>query len=255
MPNLKGLLDSANRGEKLVVTRYHADWLELPPDLQQYTPEAIQFVADALAGKFKHPRPGRFSPSSLGMCQRRLVFGYEGAPQAGEDLDASDLMGLGTWGHLRWQAEGLSQGYMLEGEVWVHDPDLRTGGSMDANLQDNSVFELKTTRTKLYNKFVVQDQAPKWEHQLQFGAYALISGRTWGSIVYEDRANGSFHEFRVEMSGELEKAVLREIGELNAWLEKERRPLILDDCEMRTGYVYRSCPYRKYCIEENREGR
>lgn len=255
MASLKGLFESAQRGEQLVVTKYHADWIELPPDEQTYTPEAIQFVADALAGKFKHPRVGRFSPSSLGMCQRRLHFGYEGAPQVGEDLDASDLMGLGTWGHLRWQAEGLSQGYMLEAEVWVHDPDLNVGGSMDAALLDGSGFELKTVRTSLYNKFVVNEREPKWEHKLQFGAYAIISGRTWGSIVYEDRANGQFHEFRVEMSGELEKAVFTEIKELNNWLDRGKRPPILDDCEMRTGYVYKSCPYRKVCLAEHKEYR
>lgn len=252
MASLKGLFESAQRGEQLYVTKYHAEWLELPPDEQVYTPEAAEHARAVLMGEKKHPRPGRFSPSSLGMCRRRLMFGFEGAPQVGENLDSLDLMNVGTFDHLKWQVEGISYGYMKEGEVWVHDPDLRLGGSMDGLLADDSGFELKTARSTLYNKYVVNEKAPKHEHTLQFGAYAMIHGLTWGSIVYEHRDSGQFHEFRIDMTGPLEKAVLNEVKVLNSRLEEGKLPPILDDCEMRLGYTYNSCPYRKECLSRHK---
>src|SRR5258708_6647327 len=72
MADLKGLYREALKEHPLVVTAPHSQWLLDPDHLRVYTPEAIQFVADALAGKFKHERTGRFSPSSIGGCKRRL---------------------------------------------------------------------------------------------------------------------------------------------------------------------------------------
>src|SRR3954454_7159251 len=140
----RALREVEGKASPLFVTGPHTEWMERPEEEQIYSPEAIRFVGDVMAGKYARPRAGRFSPSSIGKCPRRLLFGFAGAPQVGENPDSSDLKGLGKWGHLRWQAEGLSMGWMEAGEVWTFDPVRRVGGSIDGMNADDSVFELKT---------------------------------------------------------------------------------------------------------------
>lgn len=246
MTSNKEMLKAVQAGTSLYVTKKHAEWLERPEDQQIITEQAAEFVKQALLGKFRHERTGRFSPSSAGGCKRRALFSFYGAPQLGDNLDSYDLMGLGTWGHLRWQAEGLSYPYMHEGEVWVYNEHLLTGGSIDAALLDDSLFELKTVMGGKMNK-VLKDEIALLEHRLQVEIYFELSGADIASILYEDRATGSFHEFRYRSDPKTRAQALEWMERLNAFLAADTLPDMLDDCEMRQGSVYRNCPYRKHC--------
>lgn len=250
MPTLKGLLESAQRGDKLVVTPEHARWLEMTESERRYSDEAIAEIVKVLRGEYKHPRENRYSASSMGMCQRRVIFGYQGAPENGVNLDSVDMMAMGTKHHIFWQLEGLTLGWMDAIEVWTHSPVNLVGGSADAVIYDDSIFELKTVRESVYNRIVTKEKEPKYEHLLQFGAYCLNSGRREGSIVYEDRSNGTYHEFRVRYTGELEERVLAYIEELNSYRRRDVLPPVLDDCELRRGYTYQECPYRTHCLAQ-----
>lgn len=249
MATLKGLFQEAQRGDggKLFVTQPHTEWLERPEQEQVYSEEAITFLGDVLRKKFKHERPGRFSPSAIGECHRRVVFGYAGAPQLPPDIDNQEMMDHGTISHLKWQLEGLTMGYMTEAEVWVHDEELLSGGSMDADLHDGSIFELKTAGMFVYNKIVLDQRAPKWENLLQVHNYFLLSGADWASVVYEDRSSGQFHEFRVARDPKIEKEVLRRLRSYKSYVEEDELPPMLEMCEQRMGATYRRCPYRKVC--------
>jgi len=114
---LKQMRREALRGNKNVITGPHTRWLETPEEEQIYTPEAIEFVSKALRREFKHSRPGRFSPSAMGECGRKVVFGFAGAPGKQPDIDNQEQMDHGSWTHLKWQAEGLTLGYMTAAEV------------------------------------------------------------------------------------------------------------------------------------------
>jgi hypothetical protein len=252
VPTLKSLyLDAVNGTAARVVTGPHSRWLETPEEDRVVTEEAAQFAKDVFLGKFKHRRSGRFSPSSIGKCGRRSLFGFAGAPQLGVDLDAIGLMSIGTQDHLYWQVEGLSVGWMLDAEVWTWDPHYRIGGSIDGLLHDWSLFELKTVIGGKYSRIVSIDDEPDYEHRLQFQAYKHTEGVETGSIVYQERATGQFHEFRVEAEDALEKDLIGKLEELNNHVEDRTLPPMLNDCEMRSGAVYRSCPYRKYCRTAN----
>lgn len=247
MTDLKRMLRQASEEAPPVVVGPHSDWLELPEHEQIYSEKAIQFVADALAKKFKHPRPGRFSPSAVGMCPRRVVFGYAGAPQLPPDLNNQEQMDHGSWTHLKWQAEGLTLGYMVEAEAWVHDERMRAGGSRDAVLHDGSLFELKTAIWQIYNRVVLTDNWPAYLNLLQTSTYMLLGDHDWASIVYEDRGGGSFHEFRVPRTQALEKEVLRLLRSYRSYVDADELPPMLYDCEMRTGVEYKRCPFREIC--------
>jgi hypothetical protein len=250
MPELKDLFNqardvAAGKALPLYLTEPHSQWLELPETERQYSPEAVQFVADVLLGKYAYPRVGRFSPSSIGGCARRLVFGFIGAPEEGSNMDSEDLMAHGKWGHLRWQAEGLTLGWMRAGEVWTSDLKRRMGGSIDGMLEDDSLLELKTAIMSKYTRVTID--GPELEHLWQFQAYAEMEGVSVASVVYEDRGTGQFHEFRIEPDEKIGKQLYRKLEMLNNHVEDGTLPDMLPDCETRTGKIYRNCPYRKYC--------
>lgn len=247
MPTLKGLLEEAAKGHQLMVVGPHTQWLETPENDRLYTEAAITFVTDAMAGKYKKARPGRLSPSGLGDCQRRVLFSYAGAPALGENPDTHELFGLGNWGHYKWQAEGLSMGWLAQAEVWQHRPELNMGGSLDGVLEDDSIFELKTTRSFIYNRIVSRERTPKWEHLLQLHGYLALTERNWASLVYEDRDSGNYHEYRIERDQKIDTQLHQRLDRLNDHISDDTLPVMLDDCELRQGKIYHSCPFRKYC--------
>lgn len=247
MSNLKQLLRSAAEGTTLVVVGPHSEWMERPEEEQIYSDRALEFVRASLAREFKHPRHGRFSPSSIGECPRRVVFGYAGAPALPFTLDNQEQADHGSWTHLKWQAEGLTMQYMTDAEMWVLDEDLRNGGSMDAALVDDSVFELKTVIWPKYNRIVLSAGWPEYQHLLQTADYMLLADKDMASIVYEDRGSGAFHEFRVPRTNKLEREVLRLLRLYASYADNDQLPPMLDDCVMKTGTVYRRCPYHPIC--------
>lgn len=250
--DVKGFYTEALKEHDLIVAPHHYRWLEKLEWERQLSDEALDFVRDALAGKYERPRTGRFSPSSMGVCDRKLVFGFQGAPQVPDDLDAPDLMGLGKWGHLRWQAEGITNGWIAGAEVWTINPGLRVGGSIDAMLYDDSVFELKTIHPYKYTKVVQDAGEPLREHLIQFGTYTVLEGVSMGSIVYEDRSSGNFHEFRVEADDKLAKTVTDTIERVNNHEADGTLPKPLNECAAKRGQTYKQCSFREHCLKLHR---
>lgn len=247
MPSLKGLIRSAESGERLIVTGPHSDWMELLEHEQLPSQAAINHVIRALLRQYKHRRAGRFSPSSIGECTKRALFSYAGAPQLPADAELLEMADHGTFGHMRWQMEGLTMGYMLEAEKWVYDESLLTGGSIDGVLEDGSIFELKTAAPGVYNRMVMDRGQPKWEHLLQVHVYMMLLGADWASVVYEDRAYGNFHEFRVARDPKIEKEAIRRLNGYMRYVEDDLMPPMLDECSLGVGRTFQGCPYRKIC--------
>lgn len=253
MPSLKSMLADANAGRSYVVTPFHVRWQELPEEEQIYSEEAIAHVARTLRREHKHERSGRFSPSSMGECDRRVLLGFAGAPQAAWDPDNVEMAEHGTWGHLRWQAEGITQGWIpadmesSQAEHWVYDEDLRTGGSMDALMTEGGIFELKTAGWSVFSKIVNVEREPKATNIFQVETYEFLGDVDTASIVYEDRSGGLFHEFRHHRTREGDNRVVKTLNRYNAHADHDDLPPMLADCEMRTGQVYRRCPFRKGC--------
>jgi hypothetical protein len=249
VPTTRGMLDEAMKGADPVVTAPHYRWLEMtePEQAAAYTDEAIAFVGDSLRGKFKKQRPGRISPSAMGGCPRAIIFGYAGMRQLAPRVENQEMMDHGSWGHLKWQAEGLSIGWLTNAEIWVTNPDLLNGGSMDGSLIDGSIFELKTCMWPVYARVVTKERVPKWENMLQVHDYFLLSDTDRGSIVYEERGSGQFHEFRVERDSKIEREVLRRLKSYRLYIEEDDLPPMLGECELRQGNTYSRCEYRSDC--------
>lgn len=247
MSTLKSLLESAESGENLVVTGPHYEWLERLEHETMPNQAAMYHVIKVMLRQFKQPRAGRFSPSAMGMCPRRIMFGYAGAPQLAPDTGSQEIFKHGSKIHLDWQIEGITMGWMQSGEVWVEDKDLLVGGSMDGLLENGDVFELKSAAPSVFNRVVVTERTPKFEALMQVNTYFLLSGADWASVVYEDRAYGSFHEFRIERSAAIEKEILKRLKSYKGYVEADELPQMLPECEVKMGTAYKYCPYRKYC--------
>jgi hypothetical protein len=245
--SLKALINSAASGEQLIVTGPHYDWIERLETDKVPSPKAVAHAIRAYLRFYKRPRAGRFSASAMGGCRRATVFGYANAPQVKTETAGEEIFDHGTVSHLRWQMEGLTMGYMRAAEVWVEDKDLRVGGSMDADLENGDVFELKSCAPSVYRRVVEEAQWPKAENIAQADTYMLLRDAPYVSLVYEDRSYGDFHEFRVARDARRERNILRELRTLNRYVEEDDLPPMLDDCELRLGKAYRQCFFRKIC--------
>lgn len=237
---------------KLYVVPRHTKWLELTEDEQVFSEEAIEFGLGILRRQFKHQRSGRYSPSSIGECNRRVVLGYLGAPQDPVNLDSLDLMEAGTRDHFWWQLEGITMGWISEAEAWRHDPRLRLGGSLDAIMDDDSIFELKTVHSNKFSR-ILREDAPLRSHVLQVHCYFLLTDLKWASIVYQSRDTGDYHEFRVKRDPAIEQEVLDLLTKLDRYVDADELPEVLDDCEMRVGTIYKQCPVRSHCMKLHKE--
>lgn len=247
MTSLKSLINSAISGEQLIVTGPHYDWMERLEIDKVPSPKAIAHVIRVHLRHYKRPRAGRFSASAMGGCRRATVFGFANAPQVKTESAGEEIFAQGTEAHIRWQIEGLTMGYMKDAEVWVEDKDLRVGGSMDAQLHNDDVFELKSGAPTVFRRIVVDAMWPDGKHIAQADTYMLLKDVPNASIVYEDRGYGDFHEFRVPRDARRERNIVRELRTLNRYVDEDDLPPMLDDCELRLGKTYRQCFFRKIC--------
>lgn len=247
MTSLKGLINAARSGDQLIVTGPHYEWMERLETEQVPSQAAVAHALRAYMRAYKRPRSGRFSMSGIGGCTRALALGYAGAPQKGIEAGLQEIMDHGTTDHLRWQMEGLTLGYMKEAEKWVYDDDLRVGGSIDAELSNGDVFELKSAAPSVYRRIVDEQRYPKPENIAQGDGYMWALDAPYMSLVYADRSYGNFHEFRIARDATRERELLRRLRSLNRYVDEDDLPPMLPDCEIKWGKTYKECFFRQVC--------
>jgi hypothetical protein len=197
---------------------------------------------------------GRFRPSMAGdQCVRRQMLSYRGVPNMGHDIGSMAYMVNGTFGHYRWQMAGLSEGFLDSIEVPLKNSHGVKGSGDGLLAADGSLFELKTTMSRIYNK-ILASMHPKDDHVLQVVWMTLESDIEWVSIVYEDRDYPMRRlELRVNVGDtdpsypSLQRKAIKRLDELNAHAEAGTLPEMLPECASQVGDVYRSCPWRKAC--------
>lgn len=192
---------------------------------------------------------GRFRGSLIGgECDRQQALSYLGAPQSATDLKYA--VG-GTWSHLRWQAAGLTSGWLTSIETRV-----RLGtwfkGTADGIMSDGRIFELKTTRSTLLGRL----NEPKPMHLDQITLYMAASMRPTAVIVYEGRDSMATKEFNVTIDWDRYDRIVARTKATKALADKGLLPDMHPDC--RPGSVLREyCSFRDHClhkyVEEFRE--
>lgn len=236
----------------LPITPRHDRWLGLHAD-DPYPPEIAAWVAGQLM-KPQRDRSTTFSASATGQCERQQVLRFIDHPQrASYDPQLNHRFQVGDWGHLRWQAQGLSAGWLTKAEVSVTLPAYGLSGTLDGITDLGDGFEFKTIRHPGFNQ-VLKDGEPKFDHTLQVTAYMMATGIKKFSIVYESTFSGEWKEFVVGYDDVIAEMVTEALERMQQSVADRSLPAPLADCVAHTGSVYSQCPYRKDCLSWHQEG-
>lgn len=230
----------------LPITPRHDRWLGLHAD-EPYPPTVAEWVAGQLM-KPQRDRSATFSASATGRCERQQVLRFIDHPQmVSYDPQQAHRFQVGDWGHLRWQAQGLTAGWLAQAEVPVRLPDFGLTGTMDGITDEGGGFEFKTIRHPGFNA-VLKDGMAKFEHILQVTAYMLATDLRLFSIIYESTFSGEWKEFVVEFEHEFADMVIETLESMQTAVARQQLPAALPDCLAKKGSTYTECPYRRDCL-------
>jgi hypothetical protein len=229
--------------QELVVTPAHERWLIANPNAE-YSDDAKAFLAEQI-GKPDRVRSGSFSPSSAGTCLRRRQFEYLGLPRRPFKTSTIQIFHNGTWTHLRWQAAGLSAGWLDQAEVPVAHPKLMMKGTMDGRLVNGQGLEIKSINSNGFRN--VMKYGPKREHLYQVTSYSIASGIEDWVVLYEDKDTNEYREFRFSPDNQGLTKVLHEYERLVIETTGNRLIEMKDECWAKQGSEYLQCPFRDVC--------
>jgi hypothetical protein len=234
---------------ELVISRRHEEWVTQNDAHPTYTAEALDFAHTALS-KPDRVRKGTLSASSLGRCDREQQFVYLGLPKVPPEAKAAMRMQNGSFMHLRWQMEGLSEGWLMAAEVpLIKNPYLLLG-TMDGLLYDGSVLELKSINANGFSR--VATFGPLLPHLFQMATYVLCTGRNRGVFLYENKDTQEYQEIVVGPHDLPLADVEAKAMALWSAIEGQELKEPLEKCIDQEGWVYHSCPYRDRCLSIHR---
>lgn len=200
---------------------------------------AIDAMFDDLESGKRSDGRGRLRPSKIGHpCPRAQAFSYFGAEQGEKPDWVAEKAKGGSLAHYWFQAEAMSAGALTDIEVQIEIPQWRLRGQLDGLIVDGSVFELKTISTDKYNgRFkgwipVSKWESPKLDHIKQTNAYMLATGAESASIVYMDRGEQAFREFRIHRDEKLLDEMNEMVEDLLDQADDGELPERLFGCEM-----------------------
>jgi hypothetical protein len=239
----------ATKGD-LPITVRHETWMTKTNGNPVYSDEAMAFAAEALSGEAgsQRRRKKMFRASAAGQCHRRQVFNYIDMPQADSvDSKLASIFVTGTMLHLKWQLAGLTEGWLVQAEVPVDRSELNAGGTMDGITYTGGGFEFKTINDRGFAG--VMQFGPKSGHVFQVHHYMLLGELDHFSVVYENKNTGEWKEFLVPRDENVIQQSRVALATLNTSLEYKRLLPVLPDCETKEGQMFRTCPFRTFCVE------
>jgi hypothetical protein len=244
------LKDSVRAVQALLpITVRHEKWLTENSN-PVYSDKALKFAQQQLAGVTgsQRLRKKMFRASSATTCPRAQVFKYIGMPVRAEvDSKLSNIFATGNFLHLKWQMQGLTEGWLEEAEVPVDRDDLNAGGTMDGILYTGGGLEFKSINDRGFGK--VTSFGPLEGHLYQVHNYMYLGDIGHFSIIYENKNTGEWREFRVDRNEMLIKQAEIRFAELNEHVDKKILPKVLPDCRVEEGTQFRQCPYRDVCLK------
>jgi CRISPR/Cas system-associated exonuclease Cas4 (RecB family) len=222
--------------------------------------------------RIKEGRIGKFYPSSIGQCKRRIVYSMLGYPA--EDISGQSLLIMenGTSFHERIEHMLDEAGALIVSELPLKNEKLRISGRTDAliwNIFDEDEEEgpeiiLKNMDgEEIYkgpNNYVLLAEfksispsgfarlaksKPKKEHEMQLQLYLHETGIKKGLIWYECKSDQDQRIYEIEYNPELVAEILADIEFVNECVEKVELPereginRLDDKC--------RYCPFKEIC--------
>jgi hypothetical protein len=229
----------------LVISARHEAWVTAH-DHPQYSGRALKFAENQLA-KPDRLRKGTVSASSLGECPRKQQFTYLGMSKLPPTAQNAMRRQNGNFVHLRWQMEGLTEGWLKAAEVAIRPLNSHgLSGTMDGVLYEESILEIKSINLNGFRR--INTFGPMHEHLFQMATYMLTSGREKGVFIYECKDNQEYTEIVVGPDEVPLEEAERTAEEMWQHIKAETLYEPREKCLDQTGYVYNSCPFKDRCL-------
>lgn len=224
-------------------------------------------------------RIGKFYPSSVGDCKRKIFYqmkGYPGKLRSGQNLLVTEN---GTSFHNRMEDIFERMGIMIAPELSLKDPELRISGRSDAIIynfmkeenepdgeiiklyrpatdkdaepelvyegpaNDVLIVEFKSIKSKGYNEYLPKTK-PKKQHEMQLQLYFYLTGIRKGMVYYENKDNQSQKYFVVEYNEAIVQTIIDDIKFIIKAIDDD----IIPEREFQpTSFECRYCDFRDIC--------
>lgn len=220
-------------------------------------------------------RTGKYYPSSVGQCKRKVVYQMLGYPQG--EIDGRNLLIMenGTYFHNRMEDLFSKMGIMIAPELSLKDEELRISGRSDAIIwnfinqdkvkdlytdeitlkdkEENVVYqgpasdvlivEFKSIKDRGYEEYVPKTK-PKREHEMQLQLYFYLTGIRQGLVYYEDKDNQNQKYFHITYNEQLVNEIVGDIRFIIQCIDEGKLP----DREFEpTSFQCRYCDFRDIC--------
>lgn len=248
-----------------MVARLHSKELDpLRPLIDEYliirdTPTAKGRVQVHEISMVARARPGgRFSPSSVGRCDRQAILkflGYKGSRKVNPDKEL--LFDDGNWRHHKWQALFLDMEAVfgddekfkvIEIEHFVHLDKYHVAGNLDVTLLINGVLyviDIKGINRRGFDWINRLDE-PKDDAVSQLLTYMKAKGIDNGILLYDCKDTQRTKCFAVGFDSKHWKQATGWLDEQHEHLEARRIPPKHPDCTLGSSMAD-TCQFYKVC--------
>src|SRR6187431_1604206 len=127
------------KGDLKIIPAYET-WLD---DHSRDLQEHLKIMA-TIFDRPERVRENSFSASGAGQCLRRRQLAYLGYAREKPNSKTMNIFVNGDFVHLRHQIAGIQMGYFLAAEVPVKNDEYRLTGTMDADMDDGALGEIKS---------------------------------------------------------------------------------------------------------------
>ena len=194
----------------------------------------------------------KLHPSTIGMCQRKIVFDMMMVPKVEPSDRLIRIFENGHAMHDRYQKLFLEMGILEEGEMKIRKGDI--SGSVDALIKvknfncpdgEEMLVELKSASEYSF-KWMKENNTPKTEHRAQLQFYMHLSGVKKGIIMVENKDSQEIWEYPMEY----DEAYASKLEQKALWcidLAKGRKLPSIPKGHTPSNYKCGMCDYNFYC--------
>ena len=150
----------------------------------------------------------KLHPSTIGMCERRIVFDMIMVPKDEPSDQLMEIFDNGHAMHEKYQRKFREMGILVKEEMPIEKGNIT--GHVDAHVRiytflspggDDMLIELKSAAEYSF-KWMKEKNTPKAEHRAQLQFYMHLSGVHKGIIFVENKDNQDRWEYQMEYDPE-----------------------------------------------------
>lgn len=219
--------------------------------------------------------PDKFYPSSVGLCNRAIIYQMMGYPKKTPDERVLLIFENGHGFHNRMEKLFRDAGVLIADELPIKSEELKISGRSDAIIKDPEyivgdddpsislagfngetlyegprdaviIIELKSIGDNGFNRLT---REPKLEHVKQLQLYLHLTGLKRGVLLYENKNTQELKEFKVDYDPVIAEEVIHKVKTIHAHMTDGTIPEKEFD---RSSFECRYCDFKDICWPNNR---